>query len=255
MIPLSIQAVGIKDIQLPVRIREKNGGLQNTVATVSMQACMPGSYRESCVTVFTQALNKYMDEMSVTIFSTLLEKVRGALKAESASIVMSFPYFIEKKAPVTGTRSLMEYNCTFTGSIAGSVGSEGKDEDFILSVLVPVTTLCPCSKEISTAGAHNQRAEVSLNVKFRKFIWVEDLIAMVEQSASCPVYALLKRPDEKYVTEQAYNNPMFVEDVVRKVAVTCLAHPDITWFSAGVESFESIHKHSAYAYVDSEDIR
>ncbi len=255
MIPLSIQAVGIKDIQLPVRIREKNGGLQNTVATVSMQACMPGSYRESCVTVFTQALNKYMDEMSVTIFSTLLEEVRGALKAESASIVMSFPYFIEKKAPVTGTRSLMEYNCTFTGSIAGSVGSEGKDEDFILSVLVPVTTLCPCSKEISTAGAHNQRAEVSLNVKFRKFIWVEDLIAMVEQSASCPVYALLKRPDEKYVTEQAYNNPMFVEDVVRKVAVTCLAHPDITWFSAGVESFESIHKHSAYAYVDSEDIR
>jgi GTP cyclohydrolase I len=251
MDPINIQTVGIKDIQLPVRIREKNGGLQDTVATVSMQACMPGTYRDSCVTVFTQALNKYMDEMSVTIFSTLLEEVRGTLQAESASIVMSFPYFIEKKAPATGTRSLMEYNCTFTGS----VGSEGKDEDFILSVLVPVTTLCPCSKEISAAGAHNQRAEVSLNVKFKKFIWVEELIDMVEQSASCPVYALLKRPDEKFVTEQAYNNPMFVEDVVRKVAVTALAHPDITWFSAGVESFESIHKHSAYAYVDSTDIR
>ncbi len=251
MDPINIQTVGIKDIQLPVRIREKNGGLQNTVATVSMQASMPGAYRDSCVTVFTQALNKYMDEMSVTIFSTLLEEVRRALQAESANIVMSFPYFIEKKAPVTDTRSLMEYNCTFTGS----VGSEGKDEDFILSVLVPVTTLCPCSKEISAAGAHNQRAEVSLNVKFKKFIWVEELIDMVEQSASCPVYALLKRPDEKYVTEQAYNNPMFVEDVVRKVALTALAHPDITWFSAGVESFESIHKHSAYAYVDSEDIR
>jgi GTP cyclohydrolase IB len=248
---INIQTVGIKDIQLPVRIREKNGGLQNTVATVSMQASMPGAYRDSCVTVFTQALNKYTDEMSVTIFSTLLEEIRGALKAESASIVMSFPYFIEKKAPVTDTRSLMEYNCTFTGSIS----SEGKDEDFILSVLVPVTTLCPCSKEISAAGAHNQRAEVSLNVKFKKFIWVEELIDMVEQSASSPVYALLKRPDEKYVTEQAYNNPMFVEDVVRKVAVSALAHPDITWFSAGVESFESIHKHSAYAYVDSTDIR
>lgn len=254
MPPLNIQAVGIKDIQLPVRIRERNGGLQDTVATVSMQARMPGSYRESCVTVFTTALNKYMDEMSVTIFSTLLEEVRGALQAESASIVMSFPYFIEKQAPVTGTRSLMEYNCTFTGS-TGSKDNAGKDEDFILSVLVPVTTLCPCSKEISAAGAHNQRAEVSLNVKFRKFIWVEELIDMVEQSASCPVYALLKRPDEKHVTEQAYNNPMFVEDVVRKVAVTALAHPDIIWFSAGVESFESIHKHSAYAYVDSEDIR
>jgi GTP cyclohydrolase I len=249
--PINIEAVGIKDIQLPVRIREKDGGLQNTVATVSMQARMPGAYRESCVTVFTAALNKYMDEMSVTIFSNLLEEVRGALKAESASIIMSFPYFIEKKAPVTGTRSLMEYNCTFTGT----VGSEKDEEDFILSVLVPVTTLCPCSKEISAVGAHNQRAEVSLNVKFSKFIWVEELIDMIEASASCPVYALLKRPDEKYVTEQAYNNPMFVEDVVRKVAVSALAHPDITWFSAGVESFESIHKHSAYAYVDSEDIR
>ena len=253
--PINIQTVGIKDIQMPVRIREKNGGLQDTVATVSMQACLPGAYRDSCVTVFTRALNKYMDEMSVTIFSTLLEEVRGTLQAESASIVMSFPYFIEKKAPVTGTRSLMEYNCTFTGSIAGSVGNEGRAEDFTLSVLVPVTTLCPCSKEISAAGAHNQRAEVSLNVKFKKFIWVEELIDMVEQSASCPVYALLKRPDEKFVTEQAYNNPMFVEDVVRKVAVSALAHPDITWFSAGVESFESIHKHSAYAYVDSTDIR
>ena len=251
MASINIQAVGIHDIKLPVRIREKDGGLQNTVATVSMQARMPGAYRDSCVTVFTAALNKYMDEMSVSIFSTLLEEVRGALQAESASIIMSFPYFIEKKAPVSGTPSLMEYNCTFTGS----VGSGEEDEDFILSVLVPVTTLCPCSKEISAVGAHNQRAEVSLNVKFKKFIWVEELIDMIEASASCPVYALLKRPDEKYVTEQAYNNPMFVEDVVRKVAVSALAHPDITWFSAGVESFESIHKHSAYAYVDSEDIR
>jgi GTP cyclohydrolase I len=221
-----------------------------------MEARMPGTYRESYVTAFIQALNTYMDEMSVTIFSSLLEEIRGALQAESASIVMSFPYFIEKQAPITGTRSLMEYNCTFTGRVGGNnegKGNSGHDE-FILSVLVPVTTLCPCSKEISNAGAHNQRAEVSLNVKFRKFIWVEELIDMIEQSASCPVYALLKRPDEKYVTEQAYNNPMFVEDVVRKVAVTALAHPDITWFSAGVESFESIHKHSAYAYVDSEDI-
>ena len=250
MVTINIEAVGIKDIQLPVRIREKNGGLQNTVATVSMQARMPGTHRESCVSVFTTTLNRYMDEMSVTIFSTLLEEIRVALNAESASIVMSFPFFIEKKAPVTGTPSLMEYNCTFTGSINGGE----KKEDFILSVLVPITTLCPCSKEISSVGAHNQRAEVSLNVKFRKFIWMEDLITMVEQSASCPVYALLKRPDEKFVTEQAYNNPMFVEDVVRKVAVSALAHPDISWFSAGVESFESIHKHSAYAYVDSEDI-
>jgi GTP cyclohydrolase I len=252
---INIEAVGIKDIKLQVRILEQNGGLQDTVATVSMQARMPGVYSESCVTVFTQALNRYMDKMSVTIFSTLLEEIRDALKAESASIIMSFPYFIEKKAPVTGTRSLMEYNCTFTGSITGKASGKGKNKDLILSVVVPVTTLCPCSKEISNAGAHNQRAEITLNVRFKKFVWVEELIDMVEQSASSPVYALLKRPDEKYVTEQAYDNPMFVEDVVRKVAISALAHPDITWFSAEVESFESIHKHSAYAYVDSEDIR
>ena len=245
---MKIQSVGIKDIQIPVRIREKNGGLQNSVATVALQVSMPGEYRESCVHIFTSALNKYMDEMSVTNFPELLAEVKEDLMAESARLEMSFPYFIEKQAPVSGTRSLMEYECTFTGEV-------GTDTDFILSVKVPITTLCPCSKEISAAGAHNQRAEVTLNVKFRKFIWVEDLIRMVEDSASCELWALLKRPDEKYVTEKAYENPMFVEDVVRKVAVSALDAPKITWFSASVESFESIHKHSAYAYVDSNEIR
>ena len=189
-----------------------------------------------------------MDEMSVTNFPDLLNEVKRDLRAESARLKMSFPYFIEKKAPVTGTRSLMEYDCAFTGEV-------GTSDDFILTVTVPVTTLCPCSKEISEAGAHNQRAEVTLNVKFKKFIWVEDLIRMIEKSASCELWALLKRPDEKFVTEKAYQNPMFVEDVVRKVAVSALDEPRITWFSASVESFESIHKHSAYAYVDSNEIR
>ena len=243
----NIQVVGIKDIQLPIRVREKGGGLQNTVGTVSLQVRMPEKRRGSCVTVFTTALNKYMDAISINNFSKLLKEVKETLNAESAKLTMDFPYFIEKKAPITGTRGLMEYRCTFTDGT-------GSDEDFVLSVQVPVTTLCPCSKEISEAGAHNQRAEVSLNVKFSKFIWVEALIELIEQSASCELYSLLKRPDEKYVTEQAYKNPMFVEVVVRKVAVTVLKHPDITWFSAGVESFESIHKHSAYAYVDSNEI-
>lgn len=243
----NIQVVGIKNIQIPIRVREKSGGFQNTVGTVCLQVNMPGEQRGSCVTVFTAALNKYMDAISINNFSKLLKEVQETLNAESAKLTMDFPYFIEKKAPVTGTRGLMEYRCTFTDGT-------GTDEDFILSVQVPVTTLCPCSKEISEAGAHNQRAEVSLNVKFKKFIWVEDLIGMIEQSASCELYSLLKRPDEKFVTELAYKNPMFVEDVVRKVAVTALEHPDITWFSAGVESFESIHKHSAYAYVDSNEL-
>lgn len=244
---MHINVVGIKNIQTPVKVKEKGGSLQNTIATISMQASLPCTYTGSCVETFITILNRSLDELSVARFDQILSEVQRALHSQSASLEMTFPYFIEKKAPVTGTRSLMEYSCTFSGTI-------NERQDLVLGVSVPVTTLCPCSKEISQDGAHNQRADVRLNVKMNRFIWIEDLITMVEQSASCELYALLKRPDEKYVTEKAFNNPMFVEDVVRKVAVSALAHPYITWFSAGVESFESIHKHSAYAYVDSDDI-
>ncbi len=244
---MKLNSVGIKDISYPVKVRQKSGGHQDTVATISLQGNMPHLSRETCIATFIEILNRYQDDLSVSVFPDLLRDVQNELEAESASVEMTFPYFIEKKAPVTGTASLMEYTCRFTGSI-------GNIQDFILSIWVPITTLCPCSKEISECGAHNQRAEVNLNVKYSKFIWVEDLISMVEAGASCEVFALLKRPDEKYVTEQAYHNPMFVEDVVRKMAQAALAHPDIDWFSVGVESFESIHKHSAYAFVDSDDL-
>jgi GTP cyclohydrolase I len=199
------------------------------------------------VAVFIQALGRYRADMSAAIFPALLAEVREQLQAQRAELEMTFPYFIAKQAPVTRTASLMEYNCAFTGS------SNGKPE-LLLSVTVPVTTLCPCSKEISRAGAHNQRAEVRFTVRPRRFIWLEDLINLVEGCGSCQLYALLKRPDEKFVTEQAYANPMFVEDVVRMVAQQALAREDIAWFSVSVESFESIHKHSAYAYVDSDDL-
>jgi GTP cyclohydrolase I len=244
---MKLKSVGIKDIKFPVSIREKSGNLQETVASISLHADVPKSYRDTCVSTFIAALNNHQDDMSVNILPTLLAEVKEELQAEAAHLEMTFPYFIKKKAPVTQTASLMEYTCSFTGSI-------GREEDFILSTWVPVTTLCPCSKEISNAGAHNQRAEVNLNVKFKGFIWLEDLIDLVESAASSQVFALLKRPDEKHVTEQAFNNPMFVEDVVRKVAELAAAHEDISWFSVSVESFESIHKHSAYAYVDSTEI-
>ncbi len=245
---MNIQTVGLKGLKTPIRVKEKSGGLQNTIATISMQARLVEGNRDNCVAIFTSILNEYLDELSVTSFSSILPRLQRDLQAKSVRLEMSFPYFIDKKAPVSDTHSLMEYTCTFSGGI-------GDDEGFILTVSAPVTTLCPCSKEISAGGAHNQRGEVTLNVKFNNFIWVEDLIEMIEQSASCEVYALLKRPDEKYVTEKAFNNPMFVEDVVRKVAVLALEDSNITWFSAGVESFESIHKHSAYAYVDSDEVR
>jgi GTP cyclohydrolase I len=244
---MKLKNVGIKDLTCPVSIREKNGGKQQTVATIRLQAAMPHRYRESCITVFTNVLGQYRGDMHVTIFPELLTAVKEQLQAKQALMEMSFPYFIAKNAPVTGTVSLMEYQCSFTCSINNT-------EKLLLSVQVPVTTLCPCSKEISDAGAHNQRAEVTLTVQTHKFIWLEDLIMLVESCGSCELYALLKRPDEKFVTEQAYANPMFVEDVVRMVAQETMKHPDISWFSVGVESFESIHKHSAYAFVDSNDI-
>lgn len=244
---MKLKTVGIKNVRYPVSIRQQQGGHQQTVASVSLQANLPSKYRETCVDDFIAILNSHQDDLAVTMFPQLLAELRQRLQAESAKVEMTFPYFLEKKAPVTGTASLMEYTARFTGIT-------GDREDFILSVWVPSTTLCPCSKEISEYGAHNQRAEVNLNVTFQGFVWIEDLVRIVEESASCEVFALLKRPDEKYVTERAYKNPMFVEDVVRKVAGKVRQHPDITWFTVGVESFESIHKHSAYAFVDSEEM-
>jgi GTP cyclohydrolase IB len=244
---MELQSVGIKNIRYPITVREKSGGLQPTVAAIDLQANLPRQYRETCVTTFIEILNRYQDEMSNRIFRQLLAEVKDKLRADSAHVEMTFPYFLEKKAPVSGTPSLMEYTCRFTGGI-------GPAEDFLLSVRVPATTLCPCSREISACGAHNQRAEINLTVQYRKFIWLEELIAMAEAGASCEVFALLKRPDEKFVTEAAYRNPMFVEDVVRRVAELARRHPAISWFSVGAESFESIHKHSAYAYVDSDEL-
>ena len=244
---MELKSVGIKNVRYPVKIREKSGALQATVASVSVQVNLPKRHRGSCVSTFLSVLNRYQDDISAEIFHELLKEIKDRLQAHSAHLEMTFPYFLEKKAPVTGTAGLMEYTCRFTGEI-------GTGEDFILSVWVPGATLCPCSREISLYGAHNQRAEINLNVKFTGFVWAEDIIDLVETGASCDVYSLLKRPDEKYVTEKAYENPMFVEDVVRRVAELAQEHPDIYWFSVGAESFESIHKHSAYAYVDSDDM-
>ena len=244
---MKLKSVGIAEIRHPFRIREKSGNHQETVATLSLRANMPHEFRETCIETFITILNTFQDDISIDIFPSILAEVKAKLNAESAEIEMKFPYFLEKKAPVTKTPSLMEYTCQFTCT-------DEKIENMCVSVWVPSTTLCPCSKEISEYGAHNQRAEINLNVKFKNFIWIEDLIAMAESGSSCQVYSLLKRPDEKFVTEQAYNNPMFVEDVVRKVAELALRHEDIYWFSVGVESFESIHKHSAYAFVDSSEM-
>lgn len=245
---MKLSTAGIENIRYPIHVREKSGGHQQTVASIDLHAKMPGQYRETCKSIFLTILNKYQDDIKTDIFPDILAELQQNLQAESAAIEMTFPYFIEKTAPVSFTTSLMEYACSFT------CGMNGNFSDIMVSVSVPSTTLCPCSKEISKYGAHNQRAEITLNVKFNNFIWIEDLVKMVESGTSCEVYSLLKRPDEKFVTEKAFENPMFVEDVVRKVAELAMDHKDIYWFSVGVESFESIHKHSAYAYTDIEAI-
>lgn len=244
---MSLQTVGINNFTCPVRIPEKSGEVQHTVASVSLQAQMPQDHIASCVGVMTRLLSQFLPDIHAGNFPDLLAQVRKQLLAKEARLSMRFPYFIAKKAPVSGTTSLMEYLCTFTAS------SEDSGEP-LLTVVVPVTTLCPCSKEISIFGAHNQRAAITLSIQPLGMIWLEDLIAMAESCGSSEVFSLLKRPDEKHVTEQAYAHPMFVEDVARKVAQQAMARPDIAWFSVGVESFESIHNHSAYAFVDSRDL-
>ena len=245
---MNINTVGLSDLQTPVQVRQRGGGLQHTIATISMRAELREGAGTDYVDHARVLIDESLDNISIQSFREILPRLQKELCARSVRLSMEFPWFIDKQAPVTGTHSLMDYKVSFSGGI-------GEDSGFILGVTVPVTTLCPCSKEISDAGAHNQRAEVKLNVRFKKFLWAEELIELVETCGSCELYSLLKRPDEKYVTERAYNNPMFVEDVVRKVAETALQHEEITWFTASAESFESIHNHSAYAYVESDDLQ
>jgi|YNPNPStandDraft_1061719.scaffolds.fasta_scaffold14448_1 GTP cyclohydrolase I len=240
---VDIQKVGIKNIRYPITVLDKANGTQNTVASINMYVNLPRHFKGTHMSRFVEVLNAHRHEINLRHFGTILEELRRVLRAESAHMQVTFPYFIEKRAPVSGAPGLMEYTCEFSGSV-------GATRVFAVGVTVPVTTLCPCSKEISSRGSHNQRGLVSVRVMYRRFFWIEDLIQLVEESASCDVYAVLKRPDEKYVTEKAYDNPAFVEDVVRNVALKLDADPNFQAYTVEAENFESIHNHSAYAYVE-----
>ena len=241
---IDIDKVGVKNIRYPITVLDKAKGAQRTVASVNMYVNLPHRYKGTHMSRFIEILSEYRQEISPQNLSNILKAMKDKLEAESAHMELTFPYFIEKNAPVSGTPSLMEYNCTFIGSL------NGEGHDIIVEVGVPITTLCPCSKEISLYGAHNQRGEVKLATRFKKFIWIEDMIRLVETSASSEVFSLLKRTDEKFVTESAYRNPRFVEDVVREIAHKLGQDENITWFSVAAENFESIHNHSAYAFVE-----
>ncbi|MBN1614304.1 MAG: GTP cyclohydrolase I FolE2 [Deltaproteobacteria bacterium] len=241
---IDIQKVGVKGIKYPIIVLDRRAGHQPVNASISMYVNLPRHFKGTHMSRFIEILNEFRGQINIRTYQTILEKMREKLHAESAQMEIAFPYFIEKQAPVSKAKSLMEYTCLFSGEC------NQKKTDFLVGVVVPVTTVCPCSKEISTIGAHNQRSFVTVKVRFRKFFWIEDLIHLIEQSASGEVYSLLKRVDEKYVTEKAYNNPMFVEDVVRNVSQRLNLESNFTWYSVEAENFESIHNHSAYAYVE-----
>jgi len=240
---IDIDQVGVKGIRYPITVLDKDMGKQQTVAEINMYVDLPRYYKGTHMSRFVEILNEHSRSISLQNFSVILQEMKERLNAKSAHMEITFPYFIKKAAPVTGAEGLMEYLCTFKGSL-------NDRSDLVILIKVPISTLCPCSKEISEFGAHNQRGEVRLQVRFKKFVWIEDLIRLVEKSASTDVYSVLKREDEKYVTERAYLNPMFVEDIVREIAVKLNDDPNITWFSVESENFESIHNHSAYAYIE-----
>jgi GTP cyclohydrolase I len=240
---LAIDRVGIKSIRHPARIKERDGGVQHTIAHFNMYVGLPHHFKGTHMSRFVEILNAHEREISPDTFRLMLREMVKKLEAESGHIEMSFPYFVAKKAPVSGVSSLMDYEVTFVGEIV-----DGK-EVFTLKVLVPVTSLCPCSKKISERGAHNQRSHVTIAARINTFVWIEELIDLAENEASCQLYGLLKRPDEKFVTEEAYDNPKFVEDLVRDVAAKLNADKRVTGYVVESENFESIHNHSAYAMI------
>ena len=241
---LSIDKVGIKNIRHPVRVRDRSGGEQHTIATFNMYVDLPHNFKGTHMSRFVELLNTHEREITVATFKDILTRMRENLQAESGHIEMNFPYFVNKTAPVSGVRSLLDYDVTLLGEVSTS------DAVMTIRVVVPVTSLCPCSKEISEYGAHNQRSHVTVTARTRTFVWIEDLIDIVEQESSCEIYGLLKRPDEKYVTERAYNNPKFVEDMVRDVATCLNKDTRIEAYRIESENFESIHNHSAYALIE-----
>ncbi len=245
---IEIQKVGIKDFDLPLIIQRKNAEDLMVYANAKVSVSLPAHYKGTHMSRFVEVLNDWKSILGSDVKDCVTQVVEK-LSAKSGYIKFKFKYFIDKESPVTHISAPMCYDCSFEG-ILSNYGDEDEEYEFVLGVKVPVTTLCPCSKEISDYGAHNQRALVSVKVKYPEdeHVWIEDLIKTVEDCSSCGLYSLLKREDEKYVTEHAYENPKFVEDVLRDVVIALRRNEIIDSFEVECESIESIHNHSAWAY-------
>jgi len=241
---IPIQKVGVKGVRYPITLRDKASQFQHTTAVVNLYADLPHEFKGTHMSRFIEVFEESRSDLSMPSFIGMLQKIRHELEAETAYSDIHFPYFIQKKAPVSGQTSMMSYDCSYEGKVSKAGHS------FIVGVTVPVQTVCPCSKAISSQGAHNQRGLVTLKVALGPFFWIEDLVAIVEDSASSDLYTLLKREDEKYITERSYDRPRFVEDLVREVYLRVEALDKFPRFSVEAENFESIHNHSAYAFVE-----
>jgi GTP cyclohydrolase IB len=241
---IPINKVGIKDVFHPVRVKDRSSGEQHTIANFNMYVALPHNFKGTHMSRFVEVLHRNEREISVESFRDILVEMTEKLDAESGHIEMDFPYFVMKKAPASGVESLMDYKASLIGEL-----HEGKPELW-LKVVVAATSLCPCSKSISKYGAHNQRSHITIKARVQGHMWLEELIDIAESEASCEVYGILKRADEKYVTEHAYDNPKFVEDIVRDVAVRLNKEERVRAYVVEAENFESIHNHSAYALIE-----
>jgi GTP cyclohydrolase I len=241
---LRIDKVGVRSLRFPIQIRDKAKVHQNTVATIGMYVDLPKEFKGTHMSRFIEVLNAHGGIVDVENIPDILRAMQSRLHAQSAHLEMEFPFFLTKKAPVSGQEGVLDYTARFAATATGS------EIDFVTTVVVGLTTLCPCSKAISRFSAHNQRGYVTVSIRAREIVWIEDIIALVESCGSSELYSLLKRPDEKAVTERAYENPVFVEDLVRNVALKLNEHPDVTWYKVEAENHESIHNHNAYACIE-----
>ncbi len=239
---VAIDKVGVRGLSYPIVLSDKAHRKQHTVARINMYVSLPHNFRGTYMGRFVEILNRYHREIDIHKLGTILREMKDRLNAESAHLEMEFPYFVEKKAPVSKAQGLMDYRCWFEATLRDRF-------QLRIGAAVPVTTLCPCSKEMVGTTGHNQRAEIRVVAELVGFLWLEDLIALVEDCGSSQVYSLLQREDEKYVTNHAIENPAFVEDVVRNVVLKLQGRKEISGFEVGVESYESIHHHDAYAFI------
>jgi GTP cyclohydrolase I len=242
---MPIEKVGVKNVRLPIIVEDRANKYQHTIADVDLYVDLPHEHRGTHMSRFIEVLYSFHGETMIDNLKPLLQKVKQKLHSKKAYISIRFPYFIKKTAPVSQLTSMLDYQCTFEASL---------DDKFVFWIVVkaPVTSLCPCSKEVSDYGAHNQRSYVTIKLRYTSFIWIEELVELIEKSASCEIYPLLKRPDEKFVTEKAYENPAFVEDIVRDIALSLDSDERVSHFSVESENIESIHDHSAYAMISRE---